>query len=238
MKTLLITALLSGVTTIAAAQTATAPAQPVQVADAGTKPVDGPAAQAPAVAPAIPLAKPGETPAQTVQQPSAVGQLAEGSSPVVTHADRWDKLPDTSRYLMIMGSVDGFASAGAGAPCFPGQNNSTLDEALGKQGFGAKDPDALPEALTKLSAPKEQCQAPAKRGYSNNLLKTMPDQHLATYLTGLIRSYARIKSCPADAQGYAAAMVTTAIFASPDDAQPIDVIQPALVEGCKGQPTK
>lgn len=238
MKTLLIAALLSGATTIAAAQTATAPVQPVQTADAGAKPTDGPAAQAPAVAPAIPLAKTGETPVPSVQQPSAVGQLAEGSAPAVTHSDQWAKLPDTSRYLMIMGSVDGFASAGAGAPCYPGQNNSTLDAALKDKGFGTQDPDALPEALTKLSAPKEQCQAPAKRGYSNNLLKTMPDQHLATYLTGLVRSYARIKSCPSDAQGYAAAMVTTAIFASPDDAQPIDVIQPALVEGCKGQPIK
>lgn len=233
MKSMIIAGLLAGATmTAAAAQTQgqgwnVAPAAPV---------VD--ATSAPAVAPSIPLQKAGDAPATAPSADTAVERMAEGNAPIATHADHWDDLPDTSRYLMIMGSVDGFASAGAGAPCFPGQNNSTLDEALKKGGFGDKDPDALPEALTKLSSPKEQCQTAGRRGYSNNLLKTMPDPHLATYLTGLIRSYARIKPCPAEAQGYAAAMVTTAVFASPDEAQPIEVIAPALTEGCKGVPAK
>lgn len=234
MKSMIIAGLLAGATmTAATAQTQGQGWNVQPVASTGS---------APAVAPAIPLQKAGDAvPTTTTNAPeasTAVGRMAEGNAPIATHADHWDDLPDTSRYLMIMGSVDGFASAGPGAPCFPGQNNSTLDEGLKKAGFGQKDPDALPEALTKLAASKDQCQSAGKRGYSNDLLKTMPDPHLATYLTGLIRSYARIKPCPAETQGYAAAMVTTAVFASPSEAQPIDVIAPALAEGCKGMPTK
>lgn len=239
MKTLILAALLAGATTVPALHAAqTGPAPTSQ----GVKPADGPAADAPAVAPAIPLAAPGDrsvTATSAVPAPTtAVDQLVDGNAPPSTQADAWDKLEDSTRYLMIMGAVDGYATAGPGAPCFPGENNSSLDASLKKAGFGSKDPDGLPEALSKLSAPKERCEGATKRGYSNNLLKTMPDQHLATYLTGLVRSYARFKPCPAQAQGYAAAMVTTAIFTGADEAQPIDVIRPAIVEGCKGVPAK
>lgn len=248
MKTIILAALLAGTTTIPAllaAQTAPTPTTSTSTSTApqGVKPADGPASEAPAVAPAIPLANPGDAPSvtatSTVPAPtSAVKQLSEGNAPASTQADTWEKLEDSTRYLMIMGAADGFAAAGPGSPCFPGENNSTLDASLKKTGFGAKDPDGLPEALTKLSAPKDKCQATTMRGYSNSLLKTMPDQHLATYLTGLVRSYARLKPCPAQAQGYAAAMVTTAIFTGADDAQPLAIIQPAIVEGCKGVPSK
>jgi len=133
-----------------------------------------------------------------------------------------------------MGTVDGYGAAGAGAPCFPGNDNTTLDAKLKASGFVDADPTTLPEAMARIGAAKEQCTGQQTRGYPNKLLKGMPDDHIAIYLTGVIRAYSRIKPCETRNQGYAAAAVAASIFMSPDDAQPIAVMTPALAEGCKG----
>jgi hypothetical protein len=156
------------------------------------------------------------------------------AAPSPTSSDRWSGLDDSSRYLLIMGSLDGFSAAGPGSPCFPGSDNQSIDAKLGAAGFADRNPDGLPAELKKLSAPAEQCTGPGLRGYGNKLLKTMPDAHLATYLHGLVRSYASLKPCTTANQQYAAANVAAAIMTAPDDAQPANVVGPALVEGCKG----
>lgn len=194
--------------------------------------VQADASQAPARAPDMPVTPPVAPAAPKAA--SALATLGTGTPPAQTSGDRWSDLDDTHRYLLIMGSVDGYAAAGTGAPCFPGNDNTGLDSKLKQAGFTDADPATLPEAMAKIAAPKEQCTGTQMRGYGNKLLKTMPDDHLATYLTGVVRAYSRIKACPAKAQGYAAATVTAAIFTGSDEAQPVTIIAPALVEGCKG----
>lgn len=156
------------------------------------------------------------------------------NAPSPNASDHWSGLDDSSRYLLIMGSLDGFSAAGPGSPCFPGSDNQGIDGKLKAAGFGDRDPDGLPAELRKLSAPAEQCTGPGMRGYGNQLLKTMPDAHLATYLHGLVRAYASLKPCTVTNQQYAAAMVTAAVMTGADDAQPGSIVGPALVEGCKG----
>lgn len=165
-------------------------------------------------------------------QPQVAAVAAPAPSP--NSSDRWSGLDDSSRYLLIMGSLDGFSAAGPGSPCFPGTDNQGIDGRLKAAGFGDKDPDGLPAELKKLSAPAEQCGGPGMRGYGNQLLKTMPDAHLATYLHGLVRAYASLRTCTPTNQQYAAAMVTAAVMTGADDAQPGTIVGPALVEGCKG----
>lgn len=180
---------------------------------------------------AIPAAP--STPTE-VERTVAPTQSTASPAPSPISSDRWSGLDDNSRYLLIMGSLDGFSAAGPGSPCFPGSDNRGIDGRLTEAGFADKDPDGLPAELRKLSAPAEQCTGPGMRGYGNQLLKTMPDAHLATYLHGLVRAYASIRPCTADNQQYAAATVVAAIMTGADDAQPGTVVGPALVEGCKG----
>lgn len=154
--------------------------------------------------------------------------------PAAATAEKWSDLDDTHRYLLIMGTVDGFGAAGKGAPCFPGNDNTGLDAKLRTAGFSDSDPATLAEAMEKIGTPKERCTAQQSRGYPNKLLKGMPDDHLATYLTGVVRAYSRVQPCEPKNQAYAGAAAAAAVFIGQDDAQPVSVLAPALVEGCKG----
>jgi hypothetical protein len=198
-------------------------------------------ALAPRIAPTLPLTA--DTDAKTVAAPAPaqktdLANLGSGTAPASTAGDTWETLDDTSRYLLIMGSADGFSAAGPGSPCFPGRDNAKIDATLRAGAFAKADPDGLPEAMKAISDAPETCKTTPTRGYTANLLKTMPDKDLAVYLTGLVRSYARIKPCVVDNQGYAAAMVAAAIFTASDAAQPNQVIAPAIAEGCKGSAGK
>lgn len=176
-----------------------------------------------------------QTTAPAEPAPSALASLGSASDSV-SSGTTWSQLDATSRYLLIMGSADGFSAGGAGSPCFPGKDNASLDQALTDAGFADKDPADLATALQALSAPAKDCTQVSRRGYTMGLLKGMPDKHLATYLTGLVHAYAMVKSCPKPAQTYAAAAVTAAILSSSDDAQLHQVIPDSLAEGCKGPP--
>lgn len=167
--------------------------------------------------------------------PSAdLGRLGDGTPPAAATAEKWSDLDDTHRYLLIMGTVDGFGAAGKGAPCFPGNDNTGLDAKLKAAGFSDADPATLAEAMTRIGTPKEQCTSQQSRGYPNKLLKGMPDDHLATYLTGVVRAYSSVQPCEAKNQAYAGAAAAAAVFIGQDDAQPVSVLAPALAEGCKG----
>lgn len=173
------------------------------------------------------------TPSDSVDLGKLGGQLA--AEPVKDEA--WGALDDSHRYLLIMGTADGFASAGAGAPCFPGKDNAALDEQL-RQNSELKSPSELPQALKTLSASSDQCDKPGQRGYTVQLLKSMSNEHLSAYLSGVVRGYAHLGKCSAETHQYAAATVIAAIFAAPDTTQPVDVIAPALEEGCRGVPAE
>jgi hypothetical protein len=159
-----------------------------------------------------------------------LAQLGEAKS--VASAARWSDLDDSNRYLLIMGSVDGFASAGAGAPCFPGNDNASLDAKLAKAGFADKDPADLAAALTKLGTPADQCGGGQMRGYGNKLLKTMPDSHLSAYITGMVRAYAAVHPCSTAGQVSAGTDVAAAILAGDDFAQPAALTAPILAASC------
>lgn len=167
--------------------------------------------------------------------PSAdLAKLGAATTPAAATAERWSDVDDTHRYLLIMGTVDGFGAAGKGSPCFPGNDNTGLDAKLKAAGFAEADPATLAEAMTRIGTAKEQCTGQQSRGYPNKLLKGMPDDHLATYLTGVVRAYSRIQPCEAKNQAYAAATAAAAVFIGDDDAQPVSILAPALAEGCKG----
>lgn len=182
--------------------------------------------------------QPSETPPSANQAAdSAISDLGTLGSDVehnVPKVGTWASLPDTTRHLLIMGTADGFSAAGAGAPCFPGQNNASLDQELMKTGFGARDSNDLPAALARLSAPTEQCQNAPKRGYDSSLIASMSDEHLSHYLSGVVRGYAHIKSCPTENHSYAGSTIAAAIFSATTPASPPQVLAPALVVGCAG----
>lgn len=173
---------------------------------------------------------PAPVPSGTGEATDLLSQL--GVSNEAGKAGKWSDLDDSNRYLLIMGSVDGFASAGTGAPCFPGNDNAGLDAKLTKAGFGDKDPAELAAALTKLGTPSAKCGAGQMRGYGNQLLKTMPDAHLSAYITGMVRAFASIHPCSASAQATAGTEVAAAILAGDDFAQPATLTAPVLAASC------
>src|SRR3546814_12487206 len=79
-------------------------------------------------APATAAAAIGEAPAADVNTSNADETAkVEALQTDQTSADgKWGTLDDTARFLYIMGTDDGFSAAGAGSPCFPGKDNSTL----------------------------------------------------------------------------------------------------------------
>lgn len=178
-------------------------------------------------APSLPLVPAGE-------------ELPEISNPsdITTPTDqqKWGSLDDNSRYLLIMGTADGFAAAGDNAPCFPGKDNLGLDADLKAAGFGDKSHVGLADELSKLSAPSAQCAMNKKRGYDAGLLKSMPDTHLALYLTGAVRGYAKLKDCEASNHPYAAATATAALLTELESELPSDILSKAFAEGCAGPP--
>ncbi len=169
-----------------------------------------------------------EAVAAAVEQNSTAAAEAHASN------ETWADLGETERYLLIMGNADGFSAAGAGAPCFPGKSNADLNNELIGLSFEDKPADTLTDALASLSAGPEACPQVPLRGYSVDLLKTMPDAHIATYLTGLVRGYSHAAACPDENHQYAAATVTAAIFAADPASQPVSVIAEAMRKGCEG----
>lgn len=166
---------------------------------------------------------------QVAPKGEALGALGAGQATIDVN---WDNLDDTTRFLSIMGTADGFSAAGAGSPCFPGKDNAKLDVELKAAGFGAKNGTELAGALTLLSAPAEQCKSAPQRGYSSDLLKTMPDEHLATYLSGVVRGYSQIKTCAVENHPYAAATIAAELFATTTPKAPHELISAALAGGC------
>lgn len=164
---------------------------------------------------------------------SAAEKKDKAPSKVVNENRTFGELDDSSRYLYIMGSVDGFGAGGPGSPCFPEKDNVRLDQELKQAGFANEMPTKLPTALMTLRAAPELCMDKARRSYTASLLKTMPNEHLTVYLTGLVRAYASIKECPASSHQRAAANAAAAIFSADDSAQPNDILTPALIDGCK-----
>lgn len=177
------------------------------------------------------------TPPAVAEEPSNQVEAEAAAPPVPSEpTERWTDLSETERYLLIMGTADGFSAAGAGAPCFPGKDNTALDDQLQAAGFGSMDPTTLPGALADLSAAAEECNSAPQRGYDTSLLKSMPDEHLATYLTGAVQGYASIRACDISNHSYAAATATAAIFSTPSASAPASVLSEALAEGCLGVP--
>lgn len=161
-----------------------------------------------------------------------LGNLGTEDAPV---DGNWGTLDDTTRFLSIMGTADGFSAGGVNSPCFPGKDNSKLDLELKAAGFDAKHSVDLADALALLSAPADQCAKVPQRGYNSDLLKTMPDAHLAIYLTGAVRGYAKVKTCAPEDHAYAAAAIAAEIFAAKTPTQSPEIISAALASEC-GQP--
>lgn len=230
MKTLL---LIGAAAAIAAAPSAT---QTKQVPPA---PWTTGASSAPvAPAPSAPAPAPDRNAAPVPAEMQSLAKLGGTDAASSSGDESWSKLEDNTRYLLIMGSADGFAASGAGAPCFPGDDNSSLDAKLKSSGFADGNPVAVAGALTKLSGDREKCSTVPRRGYTNQLLKGMPDAHLALYLSGAVRAYATVRKCPAENHAYAAAAASAAIFSGSDDAQPAEILSSALAEGCRGKPAQ
>lgn len=165
--------------------------------------------------------------------------VAAGTKTTATdEGHTWGALEDTDRFLLIMGTADGFTSVGDGGPCFPGKDNTQLAKELSHAGFDKEDPANLAPALADLSADEVSCQGSTRRGYDASLLKNMPDDHLALYLTGAVRGYAHLQECPSANHGYAAASATAALFTAEDSDQPSDVLANAFAEGCQGIPNE
>lgn len=164
------------------------------------------------------------------EESTALADLGSAEQPA---NDNWDSLDDTTRYLSIMGTADGFSAGGAGSPCFPGKDNAKLDVELKAAGFGSKSLDELAGELAKLSAPASECSSIPQRGYNSELLKSMPDAHLATYLTAAVRGFATTKTCAPSDHGFAAATIAAEIFATQDAKAPHDLISGALANGCE-----
>jgi hypothetical protein len=163
---------------------------------------------------------------------TALGALGNAAPAAVDAKAKWDSIDETTRYLMIMGTIDGFTATGSGAPCFPGNDNTKLDSRLKAAGFGSEDHGGLPAALAKLSAPKAECVATTKRGYTTDLLKSMTDAHIAAYLSAVVRGYAHLKPCPATNYSYAASTIAADLFALPAPKDPAALIGPAMVTSC------
>lgn len=211
-------------------QTASAPApKPTQAIVAAPE-------KAPAVAPDIPLSKDAPVAGAKETGPKDdLTALADGDAPKEIEP-RWKSISKERRRLLIMGSSDGFAAAGAAAPCFPGRDAETLDSQLIASGFGDSYAERLPEALSKIAATTSACTDPSDRTYDAGYLMKLPDYDLAVYVTGAVRAYARAKACPSEAQSGAALTAVMVMGTAGPSASPVDALRIGLGEGCAGRP--
>lgn len=195
--------------------------------------------KAPAVAPNIPLVSEasdkGSTPQPQAGPRTELGALADGEPPATAQAATWKSIPEAKRRLLIMGSSDGFAVAGPKAPCFAGRTVERLDQELMAAGFGDKSPDRLPEAMSFIATEGASCADAPSRSYDTAYLYALPEESLALYLTGVIRAYARISPCPAEAQSNAALLTLSVLGLAPQGTNPITALKASVVEGCGSQ---
>lgn len=200
-------------------------------------PIAADPANAPKVAPSIPLvakgAEAGE--AKAPVRTDALSALADGDAPEASQAADWKSIPDAKRRMLIMGSIDGFTIAGDRAPCFSGRSPEDIDRALIAAGFGDKSPERLPEAMGFVSDGKAGCPDAVTRTYDTAHLFNLPEESLALYLTGAIRAYARIQPCPSDAQSYAALLTIGVLRIAEPGTNPIAALKASVVEGCASQ---
>lgn len=206
---------------------------------AQTAPIAADPIRAPAVAPNIPLVSEGSDKGST--QPlqasprTELAALTDGEPPATAQAATWKAIPEAKRRLLIMGSTDGFAVAGPKAPCFSGRTVEKLDQELMAAGFGDKSPDRLPEAMSFIASDGASCTDAAPRNYDTAYLYGLPEESLALYLTGVIRAYARISPCPAEAQSNAALLTLSVLGLAPPGTNPIVALKASVVEGCGSQ---
>jgi hypothetical protein len=185
---------------------------------------------APKIAPNIPLVDPA-APKSTARDEGPIAQLEDGVAPPSVENVAWKDVPDTTRYLMIMGTTDGFAAAGGKAPCFVGRTSEDLDKALSTTPFAAKDPAGLPEALSAVTG-SAACTDDVGRSYGAGFLRKLSDTNLAVYLTSVVRGYTRIHPCGPQGQGTAAKAAAVEFFTAADDAAPVPLLRRSLTSGC------
>src|SRR3546814_8855431 len=84
-----------------------------------------------------------------------------------------------------------------------------------------------------ICSPASACAKIPQRGYSSDLLKEMPDAHLAIYIPGAVRGYAHIKTCAPENHTYAAAAIAAELFTVKTATAPHEVIASALAKARK-----
>ncbi len=133
-----------------------------------------------------------------------------------------------------MGTMDGLnISQGSSAPCFQGKNNADIAALLSQTGFDDKPASSLADRLKEVS---DKCAGSAMRGYPVELLKSMSNANLATYLTGVTRSLAGFEKCKAADQSVLAASLAASILSADNKSSPNDALRAGVEEGCKSLP--
>ncbi len=185
----------------------------------------------------LPPVSSGRTPPSDALPPPDAQDLASlGDVPGSTGTVAWNAVPVMRRYVMIMGTSDGFAAAGVGAPCFPGRSNSAIDQELAASGFSEQDSSRLPAAMKAIAADPSKCVDVGRRSYDSAFLLRMNETDLAAYLTSVVSGYTTVKPCPASKHAYAATLAITAIGMAEDDANPVEPLRIALDEACAATP--
>ena len=163
-------------------------------------------------------------------QVSAESPQAAPVSPETT----WAQTGENDRYLLIMGTMDGLSiSQGSSAPCFQGKNNADIAALLSEAGFDDKPVTGLAEKLKEVS---DKCAGSAMRGYPVELLKSMSDSNLATYLTGVTRGLSGYEKCKSADQGAIAISIAASILSADDKSSPNEALRAGVEEGCKSLP--
>jgi hypothetical protein len=143
-------------------------------------------------------------------------------------------LPDHSRHLTIMGSLDGLAAAG-NRVCLSEPDAGSIDRMLIRRGHGEKTVDMIPAALLSMRGP---CSEEPRRGYTAALFKGMRQGDLSSYSNSVGHAWAEAGRCDGNALENVARSAASMLISADDDASPVEVLQDALALSCVKDATR
>lgn len=169
----------------------------------------------------------GSAPASSPSEDTSVATL----SSLVSNPDgvQWSSLPDNTRYLMLMGSIDGLHSAlGRQTLSFPASDMESIDKLISERSGGNVSPEDLVSILSEFSGESGEMTGVA---YTTALFKDMNEEHIGIYSKSVISAWRSSSKCKIDSPDADANRVAERLRES-EDLSVMKTLESTLKEFC------
>lgn len=168
--------------------------------------------------------------------PNAAAKEPTASESIIA-PKTWGEVPEQSRYLIIMGTIDGMSAASVNQPraelaCFNGKTNSDIDKLVTAQGYAGTGNDIVPVLRANITA-GATCDSTA-RGYDTKMIQGMNDRDLANYVGAAAAAYLTIVNCAEPASSIAES-AARALLQPDADKSSVVVMAKAFSQLCPGE---